>query len=108
MLSLLRHGISERQSEMSINHLPTTIEAAVRLLKSVVPDDEQRKIISMQESDLVNLHFGLGLWIRNHLELGSSNSALLESTGETHADDASGVLIKALWLALRADLPKIH
>jgi hypothetical protein len=50
MLSLLRPGISERRSEMSINHLPTTIEAAVRLLKSVVPDDEQKKIICRSQT----------------------------------------------------------
>jgi hypothetical protein len=42
----------------------------------------------------------LGLW--------NGNAALLDATGEAHADDASGVIIRAFWLALRAELPKVH
>ncbi len=93
---------------MPNSNLPATIEAAVRLLESLVPVDEQSKIIGMQESDLVNLHFSLGLWIRNQLGIGGANTPLLEATGEAHPDDASGVIIRAFWMALREDLPKIH
>jgi hypothetical protein len=34
--------------------------------------------------------------------------ALLNATNENNADDASGVIISALWLELRQDLPKVH
>ena len=90
------------------NSYPRTVEAAVRLLQGLVPEDEQQKIRSMSEQDLAILDFGLGQWIRNHLGLWGDNAALLRSTGEPHADDASGVIVRAFWLKLRDDLPRLH
>ena len=88
--------------------LPGTVDAAVRLLRGLVPEAEQAKIAYMREDELVTLHLGLGMWIRNNLGLWQGNVALLEATGEAHADDASGVIIRAFWLALREDLPRVH
>jgi hypothetical protein len=90
------------------NNYPRTIESAVRLLQGLVPEDEQQKIRSMTEQELAILDFGLGQWIRNHLGLWGDNSALLRATGELHADDASGVIVRAFWLKLRDDLPRVH
>lgn len=87
---------------------PPTIEAAVRLLKAVVPDAEQAKIRVMAESDLTMLHLGLGQWVRNHLGLWGDNSALLIDSGEQNADEASIIIIRAFWLVLRDELPKVH
>jgi hypothetical protein len=87
---------------------PRTIDEAVRLLLALVPDPEQAKIAAMPENDLIRLHFGLGMWIRNNLGLWQANSPLLEATGETDPDDASGVIIRAFWQRLRDDLPKVH
>ena len=42
------------------DNLPTTIDAAVRLLLAMVPEDEQAKIAAMPEHELIMLHFGLG------------------------------------------------
>lgn len=42
----------------------------------------------------------MGLW--------GDNPALLPATGELHADDASGVIVRALWVKLRDDLPRVH
>ena len=88
--------------------LPATIDAAVRLLRGLVPDAEQSRIAYMQEEELINLHLGLGMWIRNNLGLWQGNAALLDATGEAHPDDAAGAIIRAFWMALRADLPKVH
>lgn len=90
------------------NKYPTTVDSAVRLLEGLVPKDEQVKISKFVEADLSMLDFGLGQWVRNNLGLWSDNKALLDATGEVHADDASAVIIRALWLKLRDDLPKIH
>lgn len=87
---------------------PTTVEAAVRLLQGLVPENEQVKLAALAADDLMTLHFGLGQWIRNHLGLWGANPPLLAATGEANADDASGVIIRAFWQALRDDLPKIH
>jgi hypothetical protein len=87
---------------------PTTIEAAVRLLQGLVPENEQLKIAAMAQDELISLHFGLGQWVRNHLGLWGANPALLAATGEANADDASDVIVRAFWQALRDDLPKVH
>lgn len=88
--------------------LPGTVDADVRLLRGLVPEAEQARIAYLRVDELVTLELGLGMWIRNNLGLWQGNAALLEATGETHADDASAVIIRALWSALCEELPKIH
>ena len=88
--------------------LPTTVDAAVRILRALVPVEEQAKITLLTEDQLLTLHFGLGQWVRNYFGLWGSNPELLKATSETDADDASGVILHKLWLALRDDLPKLH
>jgi len=90
------------------NEFPTTVDAAVRLLLSMVEESEQAKIAAMDSEDIYTLHFGLGVWIRNHMGFYSGNDQLLMATGETEPDDASMVIIRAFQERLRADLPKIH
>ncbi len=53
---------------------PVTVEEAVRLLGSLVPDEEQVKIVALPETSLVDLHFGLGKWVRNNLGLWNEDS----------------------------------
>ena len=88
--------------------LPETVDAAVRLLRGLVSDAEQARIAYLKEDELIGLDIGLGVWIRNNLGLWQGNAELLEATGEAHADDASGIIIRAFWLALRGELPKVH
>jgi hypothetical protein len=88
--------------------LPTTVDAAVRILMGLVPVEEQAKITLLTEDQLLTLHFGLGQWVRNYFGLWGNNLELLKATGETDADDASSVILHEFWLALRGDLPKLH
>jgi hypothetical protein len=47
---------------------------------------------------LINLHFSLGIAIRNAFGLHNADSKLLASSDiATHPDDVSGVIIKAFW-----------
>ena len=110
MLRPYRRGTSERGCAVTNDkdQYPATVDAAVRLLQSLVPAAEQEKIRVMAEGELWSLHFGLGQWARNHLGLWGENAALLEATGEASADDASGVVLHAFWEQLRSDLPKLH
>ena len=87
---------------------PTTIDAAVRVLLDLVAAEELAKITQMTEGDLINLHFGLGQWIRNNFGLWKENLELMQATGAIDPDDASGVIVKALWQRLQDDLPKVH
>jgi len=74
----------------------------------MVPDSEQAKIAAMTEDDLISLHFGLGMWIRNNLGLWHGNPELLAATGKQDPDDASVVIVQAFWQRLREELPKLH
>ena len=80
----------------------------MRLLRGLAPDAEQARIASLKEDELIGLDIGLDVWIRNNLGLWQGNTVLLEATGAGHADDASGIIIRAFWLALRGDLPKVR
>jgi hypothetical protein len=90
------------------NNFPTTVDAAVRLLISMVDESEKAKIAAMDADDIYTLHFGLGIWIRNHMGFYAGNDQLRKATGETEPDDASMVIMRAFRDRLRADLPKIH
>jgi hypothetical protein len=57
----------------------------------------------MAESELIGLHFGLGMWIRNNLGLWQGNDELMQVIRERdqaiHTDDVSMVIIAAVWRA---------
>ena len=65
----------------------------------IVLDDEQKiDIATLQEDDLIYLHFSLGMAVRNAFGLHHVDSKLLASCDTaTHPDDVSGVIIKVLW-----------
>lgn len=90
------------------NDFPTTVDGAVRLLMSMVEESEQTKIAAMDSEDIYTLHFGLGVWIRNHMGFYAGNAQLLKATGETEPDDASMVIMRAFRDRPRTDQPKIH
>ena len=95
--------MTEKQSSF-----PATVDEAVRLLTDLVPDDEQAGIAALLEADLVDLHFGLGKWVRNNLGLWDADSVLLKTTGQTNADDTSDLIVRAFWQKLQDELPKVH
>ena len=76
---------------------PKTINEAVDILVHILPKEELDKIKSMSKDDLTDLHFGLGQWIRNEFGLWDENYELMQDCGVKHEDDASGVIIKALY-----------
>lgn len=75
---------------------------------ATLSDEDRAAIAAMAESDLIGLHFALGAWIRNNLGLWQVNRALLEATGEANADDASMVIVEAVWRRVREMVPKVH
>ena len=87
---------------------PETVDAVVRLLMSMVPEEERARIATMGQEDLVQLHFGLGMWIRNNLGLWQGNQTLLEACGHNDPDDASTVIIEAFWKQLQEREPRLH
>jgi hypothetical protein len=91
---------------------PVTIEEATGVVVAALPEAEAAKIAAMPESDLINLHFGLGMWIRNNLGLWQGNDALMQALRECepgiHPDDVSMLIIEQVWRRLRERTPKMH
>lgn len=87
---------------------PESVDAAVRLLMAMVPDEERIRIAAMRQEDLALLHFGLGIWIRNNLGLWQGNQALLEACGHRTPDDASTLIIEAFWQQMQENTPRLH
>ena len=84
---------------------PTSIPETVELLLAELPEEEQRAIRIMAEDQLSSLHFSLGNYIRNGFGLWGNNEELLKAccpdSSLQNADDASMVIIKALWWKLQ-------
>jgi hypothetical protein len=86
--------------------LPKTVDEVVRTLINELSLKDKNTIANMDESDLVDLHFSLGIGIRNKF-LYPRNEKLLESCRQAvedkymHWDQASTVIIKKLWEKLR-------
>ena len=89
---------------------PETVAEAVDQLMELLSGEEKLAIAVMPEEDLINLHFTLGMMIRNAFGLHGEESKLLDSCNQTmhpgalynsvHPDDASGVIIGELWKEL--------
>lgn len=87
---------------------PETVDATVRLLLSTMPDEEQAQIAFLSRSQLVDLHFGYGTWVRNNLGLWQGNPTLLEACGRSGPDDAPALLIEASRQHLKAREPRLR
>ena len=82
---------------------PTTVEQAVEVLLSQLATQSKDRLRRDRREDLIGLHFGLGMWIRNNFGLWTHNRTLLEDTGQEHPDGASMAIIEALWESLQAE-----
>jgi hypothetical protein len=97
---------------MTTKSLPTPIDEAAGVILAMLEDKDLSEIAQMPFADLINLHFGLGQLIRNNLGLWQADSALMKSIQAhppgIHPDDASTVIIEALWHRLQEARPKVH
>jgi len=85
----------------NITQAPKTVPDAVNRLMTVLNDEQKLIIATMQEDELIDLHFSLGTDIRNSFDLHDQDSPLFKSLGPfVHPDDVSMVIINALWKKL--------
>jgi hypothetical protein len=86
---------------------PETVDEAVERLMMILDGEQKIAIAVMPKEDLINLHFGLGMAIRNAFGLHAPESKLLASCNNNdlynsvHPDDASEMVIQALWKLLQ-------
>ncbi|MDD2759347.1 MAG: hypothetical protein PHH11_03515 [Methylomonas sp.] len=75
---------------------PSTVSAAVEQLCLILSDADKSALAAKPEHELVDYHLSLGLAIRNAWLYVPENQ-LLQDCGMRHPDDASAVIIHALW-----------
>lgn len=86
--------------KLELSNPPVTIPEAIERLLLVLSTEDKLAIGAMDEEDLYDLHFTLGLVIRNAW-LNKVDSYLRAACGTYHPDDASHVIIGALWRRLQ-------
>ena len=79
-----------------MNTRTEVVQDILKRLNDVQKDD----IRNVREQDLSLLHHGFGTMIRNRYKM-SENKELLADIGKDNADDASMVLIRDVWQALK-------
>ena len=82
---------------------PKTLDEAVDYMIAALGPGEKELIRTTDETDLGEFHYGLGTGIREVFDLWHGNKELLKSCGSKalHPDDASKVIIEALWRRLQ-------
>jgi hypothetical protein len=80
--------------------LPQTVREAVTELLKVMGDSNTDLIAGVGKDELSRFHHSWGRSIRNNFKLWGGNDELLRDTGKTHPDDASTVIMEAVWDAL--------
>jgi hypothetical protein len=106
VITILEHAIQILRDEENRSDIkpqqPLTVEEAVERLVAELPPKDKTSIANMDEIDLVDLQFSLGLSIRNKF-IYPQNEQLLESCRLVskdkylHWDQASMIIIKELW-----------
>lgn len=74
---------------------------AVELLIGKLSPEDRETVKNTPFDKLVRFHHGWGTGIRNAFGLWGGNAALLADCGCTHPDDASMVIIEAVWKRLQ-------
>jgi hypothetical protein len=76
---------------------PLALHEAVEYLLLNLDFEELNAIGTMQESELIGLHFSLGSMIRDLFGLNRQNSPFLKNCPANNPDDASMLIIRQLW-----------
>jgi hypothetical protein len=102
-LSAATQVFAQEEPELGPDHWPTTVQMAVADIVKSLSDEDKATLRKTRKSDLIRFHHGWGTGIRNHYGLWRGNDKLIESAcGKgCHPDDASMVIIEAVWSALQ-------
>jgi len=80
---------------------PRTVEQAVTNILGSMSEEDKQKVRATKREDLIRYHHGWGTGIRNGLGLWRGNRQLLADCNAQHPDDASMVIIDAVWERLQ-------
>ena len=87
--------------------IPATLEEAYKALDELLDPEDIEYIKNLAEDDIITMHFGLGLWIRNNW-LYPTNSRLTKALLElnpnfSHPDDMSHFILTGYYYYLNGD-----
>lgn len=93
--------------EKKISKLPKTVEEAVDNILSTMQPKDKFIVKDTKKSDLIKFHHGWGTGIRNEFGLWKGNNDLIMSAcgKPCHPDDASMIIIEAVWEELQKKSP---
>ncbi len=80
---------------------PKTVDEAVTRLLAEMNDAEKAELRATKKEELIMYHMGWGVAIRNEFGLWKGNTELMADCHKQHPDDASGVIIEAVWQKLQ-------
>jgi len=80
---------------------PSTLDQAVARIIEGMDDTDKKLLRDTKKEDLILVHHGWGTGIRNEFGLWRGNTNLLSDCHAEHPDDASMVVIKAVWERLQ-------
>ena len=97
-------GCSDTPERRAPSAWPRTVDAAADTLLRLLSKRDRQALRQFQRSDLVSLHFELGMLVRNEFGLWSGNRELLASCGSSDqgAEDCSPIIIDRAWEKLQA------
>lgn len=103
VLSTQAEVLAEDKNGLQPGKWPTTVESTVSDILLSMTEENRQTIKTTKKEDLIMFHHGWGTGIRNHYGLWRGNKELLESAcgKPCHPDDASMIIIEAVWNKLQ-------
>jgi hypothetical protein len=84
---------------------PSTVAAAADSMLALIDEQSRRDLAYMADDELISLHHGFGMTVREQFGLWKDNPRLLKDCKSSHPDDCSMEIIEAMHARLRAALP---
>jgi len=96
VLKLKRNNSLEKPKEIVV---PKDLEDCFVHLHKLLDKELIEQMKTGTQDDMIQYHFGLGMWIRNNWGLwgGSRLSEWFNKKGITHPDDMSGIILDSFW-----------
>ena len=85
-------------------YIPTDLEDCFTALDALLSPEDIQTMKTGSEDDMIQYHFGLGMWIRNNWGLwgGSRLAKWFNNIGINHPDDMSGIILHSYWRYLNS------
>lgn len=80
-------------------YIPKDLNDSFVQLKKLLKPKDIEKMRRGTEDDMIEYHFGLGMWMRNNWGLwkGSRLAKWFNAQGINHPDDMSGIILDSFW-----------